>query len=375
MRLAVHRRQTTPPSDVVPLRGAVEPSLPSGDGRRREFGHPAAATHRRSTTRPRRRRPTRLADGRGRRRPTSAALPEPRAVLARLQRPGAGARPTTRGAAARAGQVLRHLQPEPRRVLPGPGGRPHGPGGRRASAAPRPTAARPASSSTRSPTRVGELVDRLEQRVPRRGRARRWPRSASCSPAGTSSTTTTASTWSRSSSTGSSRCSRRSPSIPGHPFPYISNLSLNLAVVAPRPGHRRAPLRPGEGAAAAAPVRGHARRRALRAARAGHRRPPRPAVPGHGRRGDHRLPGHPQRRPHARGGGGRRPARRGRDGAAPPPLRPGRAPRDRRAASPTRSASCWCASSTSTEDAVYEQRRPARPRRPVGAARRSTGPT
>ena len=44
---------------------------------------------------------------------------------------------------------------------------------------------------------------------------------------------------------------------PGHPFPYISNLSLNLAVVVARPRHRRAPLRPGEGAAAAAPLRGH----------------------------------------------------------------------------------------------------------------------
>ena len=52
--------------------------------------------------------------------------------------------------AARAGQVPRHLQPEPRRVLPGAGGRPEGPGGGRASAPPRPTAARPASSCSRS---------------------------------------------------------------------------------------------------------------------------------------------------------------------------------------------------------------------------------
>ena len=65
---------------------------------------------------------------------------------------------------------------------------------------------------------------------------------------------------------------------PGHPFPYISTLSLNLAVVVRDPVTDRAPLRPGQGALAAAPVRGHARRRALRAARAGHRRPPRPAL-------------------------------------------------------------------------------------------------
>ena len=76
-------------------------------------------------------------------------------------------------------------------------------------------------------------------------------------------------------------------------------------------------------------VRGDARRRAVRAARAGHRRPPRRAVPGHGDREPLRLPGHPQRRPHARGGGGRRPARGGRVRAAPAPLRSGGAPRGR----------------------------------------------
>ena len=60
------------------------------------------------------------------------------------------------------------------------------------------------------------------------------------------------------------------------------------------------------------------------------------------------LPGHPQRRPHPRGGGGRRPARGGRDRAAPPAVRPCRAPRDRRRRCPTRSATCSSASSTST---------------------------
>ena len=59
------------------------------------------------------------------------------------------------------------------------------------------------------------------------------------------------------------------------------------------------------------------------------------------------LPRHPQRRPHARGGGGRRPARRGRARAAPPPVPPRRAPRGRRGRRATRSASCCSASSTS----------------------------
>ena len=47
-----------------------------------------------------------------------------------------------------------------------------------------------------------------------------------------------------SSTSGSSRCSRRSRSIPAHPFPYISNLSLNLAVGRARPGDRRASASP-----------------------------------------------------------------------------------------------------------------------------------
>ena len=41
---------------------------------------------------------------------------------------------------------------------------------------------------------------------------------------------------------------------PGHPFPYISNLSLNLAVEVRRPGHRRAAVRPGEGARRCCPA-------------------------------------------------------------------------------------------------------------------------
>ena len=66
---------------------------------------------------------------------------------------------------------------------------------------------------------------------------------------------------------------------PAHPFPYISNLSLNLAVTVRDPSTRRGALRAGEGAAAAAPLRRPPRRRALRAARAGDRGEARLAVP------------------------------------------------------------------------------------------------
>ena len=66
---------------------------------------------------------------------------------------------------------------------------------------------------------------------------------------------------------------------PAHPFPYISNLSLNLAVIVRDPVTGDRALRARQGAAAAAPLRRAPRRRALRPARAGHRRAPRPLFP------------------------------------------------------------------------------------------------
>ena len=65
---------------------------------------------------------------------------------------------------------------------------------------------------------------------------------------------------------------------PGHPFPYISNLSLNLAVSVEDPVTGRGPFRPGEGPAVAPALRAH-RRRALRAPRAGDRGEPQRPVP------------------------------------------------------------------------------------------------
>ena len=80
-----------------------------------------------------------------------------------------------------------------------------------------------------------------EAHLRRRHRPRPGRRTASCSPASTTSTRTTASTSTRSSRSASSRCSRPLAVDPGHPFPYISDLSLNLAVVVHDPvsGDRR----------------------------------------------------------------------------------------------------------------------------------------
>ena len=217
-------------------------------------------------------------------------------------------------AAARAGEVPRDLQLEPRRVLPGAGLGPPGAGRRPASAPRSPDGLDPVEQLRAIRARVDELVDAPGRACsPRRSRPRSR-RPASRSATGTTSTPTTAST--------SSRCfeERVFPVLtplavdPAHPFPYISNLSLNLAVVVRDPDDRRAALRPGEGAAAAPPLRRAARRRALRPARAGDRRAPRRAVPRHGGPRAPPVPRHPRRRLRARGRG-RGPARGDRDRA------------------------------------------------------------
>ena len=68
---------------------------------------------------------------------------------------------------------------------------------------------------------------------------------------------------------------------PAHPFPYISGLSLNLAVVVRNPDDRPRALREGQGAAGTRALR-QGPRLAVRPARGRHRGPPRRAVPRHG---------------------------------------------------------------------------------------------
>ena len=113
---------------------------------------------------------------------------------------------------------------------------------------------------------------------------------------------------------------------PGRPFPYISNLSLSLARVAARPGHRDRAVRAGEGAAGGAAAVRRPGRRHLRAAGVRDRSPPRRALPRHGGPAPRLLPGGPRRR--LRGlRRGRRPDPCRREGAARAPLRRGRAAR------------------------------------------------
>ena len=137
----------------------------------------------------------------------------------------------------------------------------------------------------------------------------------------------------------SSRCSRRSPSTPGRPFPHISNMSHNLAVlIRDQSGEERfARVKVPQSLPRLVPVpapAGAERRR--EAARAG-RRPETwftwleqviaahlgLAVPRHGDRGVVPVPRDPRRRARHPGAGGRRPARDHRALRAPPPLRLG----------------------------------------------------
>ena len=210
----------------------------------------------------------------------AAPLHQPRAVPARLRGPPARPRRGRPGAAARAGEVHGDLRRAARRVLPGPGRRARGPGGRRRSRTRSADGLRPGEQLRAIRDRVEELVARqdrifLDQLVP------------ALADAGVR-----LSDWSSLDDDDRALPGRRLPPRdlpgadparrrPGPPVPLHLEPLAQPGGRGRRPGDRRAADRPGEGPAGPAPLRRHARRRALRAARAGDRRPPRHAVPGH----------------------------------------------------------------------------------------------
>ena len=170
---------------------------------------------------------------------------------------------------------------------------------------------------------------------------------------------------------------------PAHPFPYISGLSLNLAVVVRQPGDRHGALRPGQGPADAAPVH--------RVDASGRRgpdatRPRGPAFvpledviaahldqlfPGMEVARAPRVPGHPQRGRRGRGGRRREPAAGDGAGAAAPPLRPAGAARGRtRTIDAARARAAGARARASTDAEVYAAARTAGPHRALGADRR-----
>ena len=85
----------------------------------------------------------------------------------------------------------------------------------------------------------------------------------------------------------------------GRPFPYISNLSLSLAVLVRDPGrraHRRSRASRCRRRCCRGSWRSSGDEHDVRPARGGDRRQPRRAVPGHGDRRPRRLPRHARRR-------------------------------------------------------------------------------
>ena len=273
--------------------------------------------------------------------------------MARLQRPRARAGRGRQPATARACQVPRDLREQPRRVLHGPRGRPEAPrrGGPQRAQRGRPHPARAAGAHRAPDTGAGRrarevFLDEICPELDKEGiRINRW-----------SALDATASGRSLSTYFTETVFPVLTPLAvdPAHPFPYISGLSLNLAVTVrdPRGPHRA--VRAGQGAQqrpAARPggARGPGRRvDHLPADRGPDRRAPVGAVHRHGGDGGPRVPGHAQRRPRGGGRPRRRPAAGAGARAGPAPVRAAGAARGRRHDEPSTCWSCCCASWTST---------------------------
>ena len=233
------------------------------------------------------------------------------------------------GPAARAAQVLRDLLEQPRRVLHGPRRRPAGVRRRRhrQAARGRPQPGRDDRGDRRDGARADAAPDRrASTRDLRPALAEHGIRIQTCDEVDA-----------RHREELDERFRRQI-------FPVLTPLAVGLGPAVPlhlqplalarraraRPADRAGDLRAREGAEGdAAALRPDRRRAHVRAARGPDRPAPRRALPRHGDRRLRRLPGHARRRLHRRRRG-RRPAARGRAGAAPAPLRRGRAGRGRR---------------------------------------------
>ena len=188
------------------------------------------------------------------------ALLQPRAVMARVRRAGPGVGRKRGPAAAGARQVHGDLRPEPGRVLPDPRGRAEGAGRGRVRSDLARWPDRRASSSTRSASGScadGAPDEDLREETP-----------PALRPEGIQLVD-----WEELEREDHKHLretfeERVFPVLtplavdPAHPFPYISNLSLNLAIVVRDPDDAHPPVRARQGAADPPAVRPDARRRA-----------------------------------------------------------------------------------------------------------------
>ena len=243
------------------------------------------------------------------------ALPQPRADLARIQPPGpARGRGRSAHAAARAAEVHRDRQLQPRRVLHEADRRPQAAGRRRAPRADTPDGRTPQQQIDDCLAVITRARDAQDGRSSTQLRELLRAARTSCSPRTTSST----------------RSEQREASAnyyldnifplvtpqaidPAHPFPFISNLSLNLLVTLRYPERRSSRCSRGSrcpvGARHPAVPPGRARATFVRLEDVMAHNLDLP-VPGHGDRSLRALPGDPQRQHRARRGGSGRPARR-----------------------------------------------------------------